>query len=657
MQGVDDVKGVHRAARAALALGTVLALAVASPASASLVFASDVVMNQPGYNFMTPQIGGRYVVAQRDAATSDIVVYDRRTDTDVSIGYGDGANQTSPAISGSRVVWASDADGDSEIWYDDRSDAEPPAKITGDSNDDVGPRIDGNYVVWMNGILPGRTIGYFDMEHHTSGTVPGTNLPNGITVDHGRICWYDTDKRAGYDGVYLYDIATGEETVVIERAWATTEIVPSSPAIHNDSVAWAQYAVATPDNKDIWIKNVRSGTAGQVTADSDTQTSPSVFGDILAWQDDRNGNEDILCWWQPELGFQDVAVNVNHEEYPDVFGHAVASQRYVEPGGEYRVELSVAPMEALRIAGADRYETSAMVSAERFPASTNAVLATGEDFPDALSASALAGALDAPLLLTREAAVPDSVLAEMARLGVNNVWLVGGTAVISDTVIDQLVDLGMTVQRVAGNDRYDTAKFVAYWVMDIVQSNPEAAWRGTAFFVRGDEFPDALAVAPHAYAQKIPILLVRPDSVPGPTEEAVTFAYITEGVIVGGTGAVSAATASDIGDLLGDAAVRWDGDDRYETAARCASEGVARGWLDYDTIGVATGTNFPDALGGGAACGSYGSPLVLTAPTYVPAALDTFFCERMYDFGGMAVLGGTGAVSDDTFTDLQGYLF
>jgi cell wall-associated protease len=658
MQGVAVVKRSLGIVRVSVVLAVILALGVAAPASGALVFTGSVPMNQPGYAFTNPQIGGRYVVAARAPfdvpGDSDIVVYNRQTDVDTSIGYGDAKDQDQPAISGSRVAWIDHTEADGEVWYDDLADANPAQRVTIDTDDDVGVKIDGNFVVWMDGITPGRQIRWYDIEHNADGVVPGTNLPNGVCVDRGRVCWFDTDKRAGYDGVYVYDIEKGAETVVHEVAQVTNRIAASSPTLHGNNVAWAQHPVGDPTNHNIWGANLRTGDVIQVTTEIHNQYHPSLFGDLLTWQDDRTGNENVLAWWGPEPGvLQQVAVSADEEEYPDVFGRSVVCQRDV---GEPRVGLSVAPLVPTRLDGANRYETSALISRHRFAASTNAVIATGEDFPDALSASALAGALECPLLLTLPGAVPDVVLDELDRLGVTGIWLVGGESVIGPAVKTQLEGLGMTVQRVSGPDRYATAKQVAYWVMDIVNSAPEGTWRKTAFFVRGDAFPDALAVAPHAYRAKIPILLVRSDGVPSHTEEAVNFSSITEGIIVGGTSAVNATTATEIGNLLGDAAERWDGADRYATAVRCAREGVSRGWLDYDTIGVATGANFPDALSGGAACGSYGSPLVLTAPTYVPASVDAFFTERWLEFGGMDVFGGTGAVNAATFMQLDGYL-
>ncbi|MBN2839704.1 MAG: cell wall-binding repeat-containing protein [Coriobacteriia bacterium] len=643
------------ASRPFVAVAVVVALGVASTASAALSFTPTVLMNQPGYDFTGPKIGGRYIVAERTASTSDIVVYDLQTGVDTSIGYGDGKDQDMPAISGSRIAWIDHTEADGEVWYDDRADIIAPRRITTDAADDVAVSIDGNHIAWMNGQAPGRQIRWFDIDRNVFGTVPGTNLPNGVSVDRGRICWFDTDKTVNYDGVYLYDIATGDEMTVRERLHSAATIAPDSPALHGDIVAWSETPDLTPTDSTIYIKNVRTKSVLPVSGNIFKQLRPSVFGDLTVWQDERNATDDIYGMWEPDWpDDQVVTASEWNEVNPDVFGRSVVSQQDV---GELRVALFVAPLAPTRISGDDRYETSAEIARTRFGAATNAVLATGEDFPDALCASALAGALDAPLLLTRKDTVPASITSALTELGVENVWIVGGTGVISTAVDTQLTTAGMTVMpRVSGVNRYETAKQVAYLVMGIVQSNPEGYWRHEAFFVRGDEFADALSVAPHAYNEKIPILLVAPDDVPQGTEDAVTFCYITEGHIIGGTGAVSASVAAEIDAMLGDAADRWSGADRYATSAACAAHGVARGWLDFDDLGIATGLAFPDALSGGAACGYYGSPLILTPPTAIVPTTNNFLDVRRFEFGGMTIFGGIGAVSDSLVPDLTAYL-
>jgi len=645
----------RKVVRMFLAAAVVVALGVPSPASAVLSFSTEVLMNLPGYEFTNPQIGGRYVVCERSFGTSDIVIYDRQSETLLTVGSGDGVNQKYPAISGSRLAWIDYTEADGEVWYDDLADMVPPRRITTDTNVDIALTIDGNRIVWMNGLGTGRQIRWYDIERNEFGTVPGTNVPNGVSVDRGRICWYDVDKRPDYSGVYVYDIRTGDESIAQQLPLSQSTIGPDSPTIHGDIVAWSQASNLRPDDANIYTFDLRRSTTMLPTGNVSAQRYPAVFNDFIAWQEHRNATSDVYGYWRPDApDYQPVTASEFDDQFPDVFGHSVVSQRDV---GEYRVALSVAPLHPRRLSGADRYATSATIALERFGKSRNAVLATGEDFPDALCASALAGALDAPLLLTQKASAPASITSALTDLGVDNVWIVGGTGVVSTAVDDQLTAAGMTVMpRVSGPNRYETAKQVAYLVMDIVQSDPEGHWRQEAFFVRGDEFPDALSVAPHAYAEKIPILLVEPGGVPAATEEAVTFCYINDGHIIGGTGAVSALTATEIGMLLGDAADRWSGVDRYATSATCAAHGVARGWLDFDDLGVATGLAFPDALSGGAASGYYGSPLILTRPTSIDTASHNFLDPRRHEFGGMTVFGGVGAVNEVVVTDLTAYL-
>jgi len=101
---------------------------------------------------------------------------------------------------------------------------------------------------------------------------------------------------------------------------------------------------------------------------------------------------------------------------------------------------------------------------------------------------------------------------------------------------------------------------------------------------------------------------------------------------------------------------RIQGPDRYATSVACATSAVNDGWLDYDMIGVATGSTFADALGGGAACGYAGSPIVLTSSTGVPSAVSTLFNGNRYGFGSLELYGGTSAVSAASYNAIRGYL-
>ncbi|HSL56957.1 MAG TPA: cell wall-binding repeat-containing protein [Acidimicrobiales bacterium] len=99
----------------------------------------------------------------------------------------------------------------------------------------------------------------------------------------------------------------------------------------------------------------------------------------------------------------------------------------------------------------DRYDTAALLATEAFPDGANlALVASGEDYPDALAAAPLAAALDAPILLTRTTTVPPATLTALTDLGVADVILLGGTAAISNTVFNTLAGGPWQVSRYAG---------------------------------------------------------------------------------------------------------------------------------------------------------------------------------------------------------------
>jgi putative cell wall-binding protein len=185
-----------------------------------------------------------------------------------------------------------------------------------------------------------------------------------------------------------------------------------------------------------------------------------------------------------------------------------------------------------RIAGTDRYDTSLCISRAGFVHATTVVVATGAGFADALSASALAGVYQGPLLLTRPDSLPGGFLAELDRLGTTNVIIVGGEKAVSSGIESQLAATRRTVTRLKGDDRYVTAAAV----YEAVAAKSTSANR--PFIVRGDAFPDALAAAPFAYSQTRPILLVTPKYAPSATTRVFGRHYIDHVIIVGGTAAV-----------------------------------------------------------------------------------------------------------------------
>jgi len=316
-------------------------------------------------------------------------------------------------------------------------------------------------------------------------------------------------------------------------------------------------------------------------------------------------------------------------------------------GGSYQLTWSKTTPDVARLAGLDRYATSLAISRSSFTQSDSVVVATGSNYPDALAASGLAGLLDCPVILIRGNALDagdfDDLLFEMHRLGCIDAYVIGGIGVISTEVADAIDSAGYTVKRLAGDDRYGTARAVADEMVEL------GADPGSAFVVSGANFADALAVSPYAFSRQIPILLTRPDALPDTMREFITANSVNDVVVAGGTGAVSAGVASTLDGLNGGAVsvYRAGGADRYATAALVARHCIdTRGWGSWQYVGIATGALFPDALSGGAAVGTRGGALLLTQPGALVEATRSAIDDNSTTVKLSLVFGGTGAVSD-----------
>lgn len=311
-------------------------------------------------------------------------------------------------------------------------------------------------------------------------------------------------------------------------------------------------------------------------------------------------------------------------------------------------EVAYSAAGAGRVAGPDRYSTAIQVSRSTFGTDsvTDVVLATGQDFPDALGASALAGAVGGPLLLTPKASLPSQVASEVARVGAARVWIVGSEAAVSGDVASALADAGYLVERVAGTDRYATAARMAEKVAELLGDGFEPR----AFVVRGDQFADALAVSPFAAANGFPVLLTPPTRLSAETSATLVALGIDHVLIAGSDKAVSGPVETAIEDVIGGPpgnVERVAGTDRYGTAAAIAAHGVDAGWGSEEAAGVATGLGFADALGGGVAMGARGGVLLLTDPVNLSSPAAGFLDARTVR--SAAVFGSDKAVGSAVY--------
>jgi putative cell wall-binding protein len=621
--------------------------------------------------FTAEKLGGGGLVAARDPETSGslvvwtstllsspdpvIRVHDLMADTTVSIGTGtDNVDQVHADVSAGRIVYEYDdgADVDIRMW-DSRINTHMPIAET--SADELGPRIDGNLVVWY--VPSAGELRYRDLGRGiTSAVVPGSRDVEHWDVDNGAIVW-SFEYSASSDRIWRFRPGIDTEAHAVYNLFDNLDI--TSVQVHGTSLAWTEERTDGGDT-DAWWGDISSdyGIVRSMVEPGEnlfTEQNPVAFHRDIAWETNKMGSFDLLYRTMSPLGDVSAAAGgasdtVNQGD-ASMFGRRIVYEDRATVGTE--VWLSSAAPEVARTAGDDRYLTAIETSKAYFRRANNAVLCTGLNFPDALSAAPLARLVSGPLLLTRPAAVDDATIAELNRLAVEKVYVIGGPDVISNDVMTQITnETGAACTRIYGSDRYQTSAAIAER-MGTLLSGPHTIRR--AFFARGDNFPDALALGPVAASTFSPILLVRTNEVPTSIAITVDDLDITSGVIAGGTDVVSNGVRDSLRTLMiangGDdhdpqIIERWAGNTRYETAIAIVEGGIAGRWIDLDTLGFATGLNFPDALGGGAALGCYGSGVLLTTPGALPTSVTTFLDDHEYQIGRADFFGGTDVISE-----------
>lgn len=290
-----------------------------------------------------------------------------------------------------------------------------------------------------------------------------------------------------------------------------------------------------------------------------------------------------------------------------------------------------------RISGSNRYETSAQISKAGWKKTCNtAIIATGENFPDALCAAPLAKKNNAPIILTDSASLNSSAKEELQRLTVKNVIIIGGYGAISQSTENSIKSLGISITRIAGIDRYDTSEKIA-----------EKIGKSTnVVLATGGNFPDALSIAPIAAMNGMPILLTEQNEMPSVIKGyfANNKAYIANTYVVGGIGVVSESVKNTLKN-----SIRLSGINRYTTNIAILNQFKDK--LNLSNVYVATGTNFPDALACSALAPMSNSPIVLSDAGSSGSAIG-YYNSNISSIDSITTVGGVGVMPESLINSI-----
>lgn len=306
-----------------------------------------------------------------------------------------------------------------------------------------------------------------------------------------------------------------------------------------------------------------------------------------------------------------------------------------------------------RLAGSDRYETARAIGEDfNKGKSANIILASGTNFPDALSASILSKKYNAPILLVGSTVGESSEAFDYIAAHSNpdtKVYIIGGTGVIDESFETEILKGGYTTERLSGLDLYETNMAVVY------NANVKS---GTPVIVAsGEDFPDALSVSSFAGANQYPTLLVGKNYLADKTKNYILNNKPSTVYIAGGVSVVPQSVEDQMEALVpGTTIKRLAGNDRFETTGAVINEFAA----SPNTIYIANGFNFADALAGSALAAKTGDPILLVDnnSTTLSPAIKTYL-KQLRDSGTrpmVRTLGGEGVVPASLVQQVQNIL-
>ncbi|WP_411681314.1 cell wall-binding repeat-containing protein [Clostridium thailandense] len=285
--------------------------------------------------------------------------------------------------------------------------------------------------------------------------------------------------------------------------------------------------------------------------------------------------------------------------------------------------------DVLRIGGADRFETSVEVAKHGWTNSKDIVIAEAEgdnDFADAITGTSLAYYLDCPILLTKINSTPDIVKDEINKLGVKNIYILGGTGVISKSQEDTFKANGYDTVRIAGVDRFDTACKAA----DILNSKSKVT---KIYIASGYTFQYPLIAAPYAASESAVILFTDGKNLDSTTKNEIVKLGIKDISIVGSSGIVAYSVSEQLSDL-GIKPFRVNGN----TPQSIASNFVNISGIKNKGISIVSDKMFPDALSASILTAKNGYNMLLVG--------DEFNYTINNNVKHAFIFGGIGAVSD-----------
>jgi putative cell wall-binding protein len=301
--------------------------------------------------------------------------------------------------------------------------------------------------------------------------------------------------------------------------------------------------------------------------------------------------------------------------------------------------------EVTTIGGTDSYETAASAATSNWTNSDNVVLVSGEGYADSISSVVLSKKLNAPILLTGSSSLDGSAKDALDKLKSKNIYVIGGTGVISQSIRNQLKSENYNLIELSGKNRYETNAAVAKQLVKLGMDP------SNVMMTAGSNFSDALSAAPAA-AVKDEILLLGDNNTKS-MSSVVDFIKSSSSkvTVVGTSNVINDAAYKVVGGVN-----RIDGgSDRFATNLNVLKAFDSSLKSDRIYVANASGTRYADSLIAASLAGINSSPLVLVngeGDTQTTDALN-YIKSKASSSTQLNVISEKGLVSDKTVSDIK----
>lgn len=292
------------------------------------------------------------------------------------------------------------------------------------------------------------------------------------------------------------------------------------------------------------------------------------------------------------------------------------------------------------LVGSGRWETAIQISKNGWENSKEAVLVNDSSIADALSATPFAKAKNAPILLTQSNNLDTRTKAELKRLNVSKVYLIGGNITLSSSLENELKSISIDSERISGDSRYSTSLELAKKIDSINTISKIVVVNGQKGLA------DAVSVGAAAAQGNMPIILSDTTNGTSTSKDFISKHNITTSYVIGGTNSVS----EDVKNSLPNAK-RISGENRNQTNAKVIEEfykGTNLKNLYITKDGMKKQGDLIDSLAVGVLAAKNSSP-VLLAGNKLDSVQKDILDTKIFD--KITQVGGNG--NEDVFKSMQ----